>query len=199
MSYEAFPLRAGPERADVVSKLMRGIFNSDNVFLPTPGCEEKCGESDCEACQLRLVNIARVLGRDDAIAFEVWNTDEMDLRGTIYFTDVRHSDATGHFIFFDRSLGSDKVKLMQNVIDWAFSDHDGWSAKQRLTVEIPEYAFTLARFVYKKLGFGGPFKHELGGKEIEIEGLKRYATKYQDEPSDVMILGLVNPKLNGSA
>lgn len=190
--YDAMPLVATPQRAEIVSRILRETLASDNVFMSQASCEDSCG--DCDACQSRLAHISRILSAPDSLVFEVWKQrPEVALAGIIYMTDIKDGiDATGHYIFFDHSLGSDKTDLMERVIDWTFSDHGEWRALRRLTIEIPEYAFALARHAQKKLGFGGPFEYENANKTIAVEGVKRDAIRWQDEPQNLLVMGLIN-------
>lgn len=197
-----FPLKEGyraivfdPRRPEVVSRILRKTAASDNLFMEgAEACREKCME--CPKCEARKAHVAHVLSREDTYVWEVWkikNEGEPSLAGIIYFTRILPGrDAIGHYVFFDESLGSDKTELMERIIEWAFSDHGNWKALNRLTVEIPDYAFALARHSQRKLDFGGPYTYEMGGKEVAVEGVKRRAIRWRGDDRDLLVMGLLN-------
>ena len=115
----------------------------------------------------------------------------VDLVGMLTLQDiVPEDDATAHYIFFDRDL-SGKTTLLNNMIDWVFSDHDdvGWKALRRLTVEVPAHAHALATHAQKKLRFGGSFEYRIGGRTLNLEGVKRNARMWKGQPQDLLLMG----------
>ncbi len=138
--------------------------------------------------------IASVLTKINSLTWEVWRLDAglpVDLVGMLTLQDiVPEDDATAHYIFFDRDL-SGKTTLLNNMIDWVFSDHDdvGWKALRRLTVEIPAHAHALATHAQKKLKFGGQFDYRIGGRTLHLEGIKRDARMWKGEPQDLLLMG----------
>lgn len=83
------------------------------------------------------------------------------------------------------------------MIAWAFEDHpeNNWRALQRITIEVPDFAFALARHASRKLGFGGPFEWKLpkGGPVMQVEGVKPKSVLWRGERRDLLLLGLPNP------
>jgi RimJ/RimL family protein N-acetyltransferase len=193
--FELFPLQATPERAEILSHIMRSIALHETVFSDYQrgcdgGCVDQLLEDMCDACQQQMVAISKAMTATDTRLWEVWKIGETaQVVGVIYLTKiVPGQDATGHYIFFDRDLTS-KTGAIKTLIDWTFSDHEGWQGLQRITVEIPAYAKILARHANKKLGFGGPFTY----KKLKIEGVKQAATRWRGRLHDVYVMGLVNP------
>lgn len=190
--YEAIPLTATPERAEIVSKILRQSAAHDTIFTDYQrACEDKC--FDCDRCLTAIRTVARRLSNPNAMAWEVWKLGEVDLVGILYVTRVNPGvDAEAHYVFFDGKL-ADKTELIERVINWTFSEHgDWWEPLQRLTVKVPEFAFALARHAHKRLGFGGPIEYEHGDTTIEIEGRKRNAGRWRGDPVDKLILGRLN-------
>lgn len=187
--YQTTPLLVPPNpsarRIEVLHRILEETADSDNLFM----------DRKFETREDRKDHIASILSRPDTMAFEVWQTSdgELDLAGIIYFTRVvSGSDAVGHYIFFDGTLGADKTQLMRRTIAWAFEDHEElrWEALHRLTVEVPDYAFALAQHAQKRLGFGGPYEYEMKNKSIGVEGVKREAIEWRGDRRDLLTLGL---------
>ena len=202
-TFEVYPLVATPERAQVVSTILRKLAAYDTVFNDAQrGCEEGCltkplGEM-CPRCVSQLQLISSALLAPDTRVFEVWKFDdeEAEIVGVIYFTDVvPGEDALGHYIFFDHDLAS-KTDVMKEVISWAFEDHpeEGWKGLRRISVEIPMFAFILAKHASKKLGFGGPFWLRRRGLSVPVEGLKEGRILWKGKEEDVMLMGLRRPR-----
>jgi hypothetical protein len=151
--------------------------------------------TDYQRGDTRLWAVANVLTKPNSMAWEVWryeNDIPVDICGILYLTDITvGQDAVAHYVFFDGKLRS-KTELMQRVLDWIFTDHEDWRALQRVTVQIPDFAFALARYAQKYLGFSGPFKHKIAGKTLKVEGVKRGAVLWRGKPRDLMILGKLN-------
>ena len=209
MIYDVFPLDASPARAEIISALMRRIAATDNVFADYTGtCEAECValelplDAMCRACLARMGIIASTLTANDSRVWEVWRTDDADPQpvGVISFTDIQAGvDAKAHYIFFDQRL-KDKTPIMEEIIEWAFADHEDWRALERLTIEIPKPFGALARHASRKLGFGGDFYYKLRdvmheGKRtpelLRVEGVKRGAVKWRGAPCDLLVLGLM--------
>jgi RimJ/RimL family protein N-acetyltransferase len=194
--FEIFPLHATPERAEILSHILRSISLHETVFSDyTQGCEGGCKdvllEEMCDDCKQQMLLISKALTAPDARVWEVWDTrnDVPEVVGVIYFANIiAGQDATGHYIFFDRDLAS-KTGVIKTVIDWAFTEHEDWRALHRITAEVPAYAKILARHANKKLGFNGPFTY----KKMKIEGVKREAVLWRGKRHDVYVMGLVNP------
>jgi len=212
MLYEVLPLKPTPERAEIVSSILRKIFVHETVFSDYQRgcgeCDEKLLEEMCSKCQQQMAVIARALGSPDSRVWEVWQVGG-EVVGVVFFRDiVEGNDATGHYIFFDEKL-ADKTPVLKEVMGWAFADHpaEGWIALRRITIEIPDHASALVRHAHKRLGFGGRFRHVLStrifqGKEskttVKVEGVKEKAVLWRGELRDLLILGLQNPRLNES-
>lgn len=191
--YEIYPLIATPERAHILSKIMRSIAFHETVFSDyQQGCDEKCTdkalEEMCPLCLRQMELISRALTAPHTRVWEVWDLrNEPEIVGVVYFCDVIPGvDATGHYVFFDRDLVS-KTGIIKRVIEWAFEDHDDWTALRRITVEIPAYAKVLARHAHKKLGFGGRFSY----KRLRVEGVKEAAVRWRGRDHDVYVMGLL--------
>jgi len=146
----------------------------------------------------RMWAVAHMLNRPDSYTWEVWRHEDgelVDVVGILYLTYVHvGQDAVAHFVFFDKRLHS-KTQLILQMLDWVFEDHEGWTALQRVTVEIPDFMFALVRYAQRYLGFSGPFTHKIAGKSASVEGVKKNAILWRGTPRDLLILG----KLNGEA
>ena len=190
-TYIASPFAPSLERADVVSAITRGLMQFETIFTDYHrGCEESCGE--CEACLRSRDAIAYILSHPDSRAWEVWRMDdEPTLAGVILLTHVQQGvNAIAHFAFFDSRL-RDKTELLENMIQWTFTEHPGWKALKRLSIEIPDYAFALARYAYRELGFGGDYVFRQNGKSIAVEGIKRKAFGWRGVQRDLLLMGRV--------
>ena len=105
----------------------------------------------------------RVLSAVTSIVFEVWEVSADRDRGAqpngiIILTDILPGcDAKCHFIFFDGKL-RDKTPLLRNVIRWAFTT----LKVHRLSAEVPDYAFALAKYAREQLGF----RYEAEGRTL---------------------------------
>lgn len=192
MSFQAIPFQPTPERALVVSHILRNVIRYETLFTDyARGCETACGE--CALCRERMALAARVLGAPDSWAWEVWDTSDADasLVGVIYLTDVVPGrDAKAHYVFFDGRL-KDKTPLLEGLIQWTFEDHPeiGWQGLLRLSIEIPDFAGALARHASRRLGFGGGFSHQLGAVTLPVEGIRRGALTWRGIPRDLLLLG----------
>lgn len=189
--YVALPFSPTPARFGVVSAIMRELLKFETIFTDyTRGCDEICGE--CERCRYALAVIARMMARTDTIAWEVWSDDEEPtLAGVVYLTDVvAGENAICHYCFFDRKL-VDKTALLEELAQWCFSEHEGWEPLRRLSLEIPDFAFTLARHAYTKLGFGGDFVRMQNGKSLRLEGVRKAAFRWRGVDRDLLLLGRV--------
>ena len=206
LTYDVFPIDFSPERAEIISDLMRKIAATDNVFADYTGtCEVECValalplEHMCVACRRRMGIIAQTLTAPTSRTWEIWRSSDESpaLVGVVSLTDIEAAiDAKAHYIFFDGRL-ADKTPIIQDLIAWTFEDHEGWQALARLTVEIPKPFCSLARHASRKLGFGGDFRYKvLEGKAkrelefIRVEGVKRAAVKWKGAQHDLLVLGL---------
>lgn len=191
-SYVAMPFDPRPERAGVVSQIMRELMRYDNIFTDWQrACGERCG--DCEECVRCRSVIAFALAHADSRSWEVWKEDGdvVELVGVVMLTKVLPGvDAEAHYVFFDGKL-NDKTDLLQELIDWVFEDHDDWVALRRITVAIPDFAFSLARHAHRYLGFGGDFMYEKDGKSVQIEGVRRSAFRWRGMDRDQLLMGRV--------
>ena len=195
-TYSCVPFTAPVERSDVVSELVWRICEHETFFSDYErACPDICRE--CEQCWQRYLNVSRMLGKLDTLTWEVWRHGETsELAGAIYLTGIRCGcDAVAHYCFFDGKLRS-KTKLMNEVLDWIFSDHEGWRALRRLTTEVPVHAFALVRHAHKHLGFGGAYTYEHKGAKYNVEGVKRGALMWRGEPEDMLIIGKLNPAVS---
>lgn len=196
--FEAFPFTPTPQRADVLSAVVRGVSQFETLFTDFErACVPLCANPHtCFKCRNRLGLVSARLCDPRARVWEVWKKGpEPDVVGILYLTDViPGGDAKAHYVFWDTGL-RDKTELIEQMIDWCFADHDGWLALKRLTVEVPDYAFALARHAANKLGFGGQFKYFIpnrGKQFIPVEGIKRNVLPWRGEMHDMLILGRLN-------
>ncbi len=179
----ALPLVISPERNHVLAEILSKASDIETAFTDLQQTKE-----------IRERAIASTLTKIDSLTWEVWRLESglpVDLVGILTLQDiVPESDATAHYIFFDRNL-SGKTTLLNNMIDWVFSDHEdvGWKALRRLTVEVPAHAHALATHAQKKLKFGGPFEHRVGGRTLHVEGVKRAARMWNGKPQEELIMG----------
>lgn len=197
--YEAHPFVADPSRANVISYLMDELADFDILFPDNlPRCEEAgeeervCGE--CERCLARKQWVAAGMVKPDARFWEIWSADEEMPIGIVYLTNIKPGlDAIAHYVFFDGKL-SDKTPILESLMEWFFVDHraSGWQGLERITLEIPEHYFALARHAFKKLGFGGPFQYETKGLKVPVEGVRRKAYWHSGRAWDTLLLGRLN-------
>ena len=179
----AIPLILSPEREHILADLLDKAIKVETAFTNLQQLPET-----------RRRVIASVLTRIDSLTWEVWRLDAglpVDLVGMLTLQSiVPEDDATAHYIFFDRDL-SGKTTLLNNMIDWVFSDHDdvGWKALRRLTVEVRAHEHALAAHAQKKLGFGGNFEYKIGGRTLMLEGVKRDARMWKGKPQDLLLMG----------
>lgn len=187
--YQAIPFTPTPERAAIVSKLMRSIMQFETIFSDySRACDDACGAcADCERC---LLAISYMLSKPDSRSWEIWSTDDTpELVGIMVLTRVTPGvDAEAHYAFFDGRLHG-KDAIIEEMIQWVFEDHDDWHALKRLTIAIPDYAFALARHATKRLGFGGDFVWRARGKSIPVEGVRRGAMRWRGVDRDVLLMG----------
>jgi hypothetical protein len=192
--FHAIPFSPTPERASVVSQVLRGIASFDGVIMSDQvgACSEHCFE--CPACVQALQLVSAILAAPDTACWEIWSEEgdeAAQLVGVVYLTRTRPGvDAVAHFCFFDRELRN-KTALLRELTHWWLSDHEGWLALERVTLEIPDYAFRLARYTQRKLGFSGAFVYRLNGKTVRVEGVRRDAIRWRGLKRSVLLLGLL--------
>lgn len=155
------------------------------------GCDGEC-DGFCRdlspACAATKSIVMNELRAADALLWEVWQND-IDFVGIFRLSKVRlGEDALAHFFFFDGRLSKAREGLLNAWKRWGFTDHENWTALHRVTVEIPAYAFALARFA-QRLGFGGQFSYDMKGKTCSVEGVKRSATRWRGSWHDMLIMG----------
>ena len=131
-------------------------------------------------------------------SWEVWGSESNPV-GLLYITNViPGGDALAHYFFFDGDLRG-KTALIEEMIGWVFADHpeDNWIALRRLTIEVPTYAFALARHASRYLSFGGAYTYAQKGVHISVEGVRRNALLWRGAPRDILILGRLAPTAPG--
>lgn len=196
LTYAILPYTPSPDRAAVVSAILRGLCHFETIFTDyNKACEAKCFQ--CEQCILCMRTVAGTLTHPASRVWEVWqqSVESFDLVGVLYLTDViPGQDAVAHYVFFDGRL-HDKTALVESMIQWVFEDHEDWQALKRLTIEIPDFAFALARHAHKHLGFGGDFPFTHKHVSISVEGVRRKALRWRDAERNLLVLG----RINGSA
>lgn len=184
MSFSVQPLHiTGPEDILKVHAIfMRSIDKDSPLNGYVHGCDRRCGE--CPQCRRSKERVAGLLTHPASYVHEVWLSSEgtiVDLAGILVLSKVDPGrDATAVYTFFDGKL-RDKTEVLQWWINWAFTS----LALQRLSIEIPSYAFAALRHA-KKLGFGGPFRFQ----EFAVEGIKAGALEYGDRQADLILMGM---------
>lgn len=187
--FVATPLSITPERNAVLDQILDNVEKVDSVFADTQ-----------TQSLTRRKAVAAALTRIDSVTWEIWRTSAsipVDLVGIIHLSHVVSGcDAKAHPVFFDGKLAN-KTLLMEQMISWVFEDHAevGWVALRRLTLEVPGFAFALARHAQRKLKFGGEFTYKIGGHKLKIEGVKRNAVLWRGTPQDLLTMGRVNPNV----
>lgn len=197
--YEAYPLVSSNfNEATVykVHKMISTIIKHESFFTDfTKACDDACGI--CPQCQATKAIVTQNLADPKSMAWEVWRLDEdsgdlVDFVGILRLSRVNLGcDATAHYFFFDGKL-RDKTALLLAWAKWGFSDHPGWPALHRVTIEIPAHAFALARHATKRLGFGGPFVYQSGDTTLPVEGVKKDAMLWRGTWHDLLIMGKMN-------
>ncbi len=181
MTFSAKPLHiSSPEDILKVHAIfMRAIDKDSPLNGYVHGCVNRCGE--CEQCCHSKERVAGLLTHPASYVWEVWQDSPVDLIGILVLSKVDLGrDATAVYTFFDGKL-RDKTEVLQWWIDWAFNA----LSLQRLSIEIPSYAFAALRHA-KKLGFGGPFRFQ----EFAVEGVKAGALEYGDRQADLILMGM---------
>jgi hypothetical protein len=196
--FEAMPFVPTPERAFIVSRIIREVCRFETLFTDfqkahNPLCSDL---GTCDVCRSRFDLVSWRLAQPNARVWEVWQRgDETDCVGILYLTDIQPGmDAKAHYVFWDKDL-QNKTELLRQMIGWSFAGHDDWTALKRLTVEVPDNSFALARHAAMKLGFGGQFRYYLpkrGKQYIPVEGIKKSVVPQGGRYRDMLILGLVN-------
>lgn len=186
--FELMPFTRTPERAEIISEILRNIAKHETIFtgLQAP-CEASCVSLKtlvemCETCRARMATVAFVLGAPNTRTWEVWNTRTSEVSGIIYFSDIIPTqDAKGHYVFFDGRL-TGKTEVIEEAVGMMFEDF----RLARMTVEIPAPFVALARHAQRKLSFGGPFRYKGG---LSVEGVKRGGCRWRGQQEDLLILG----------
>lgn len=132
---------------------------------------------------------ARILSNPASIVWEVWE-EGVDLPvGVMVLANINPGvEAHVHFAFFDGKLRS-KKELMDELVAWTFAERDGWVPPKRLTTEIPDYAFALAKFAHRHMGFGGDYTFTSNGQSVNVEGVRRKAVRWRGADRDVLLMG----------
>lgn len=221
--YQALPFLPTPERAIVTHRICRGIAAHENVFTDYQRAHQPlCPDSaNCQECLQRMLRVHYLLLDPQTRAWEVWDMDQPNVVGLIYLTDIiAGCDAKAHYLFFDSDLVG-KTELLKQMMEWCFTEHEDWKALKRITVEVPDFAFALAKHAVLKLGFDGQFtftssyeqrqrhrnprkQNNYGSKKRErtislpVEGIKRNALRWNGRDADILILGKQNGQLRGT-
>lgn len=186
------PVDGSPEaKAHAIwkSHLMLGRLAAHQHYFTdySRGCAGECGgfcKDLAVGCKMVKHRVAAALLAKDAFVWEVWR-NSVDFCGILRVSDVEPGcDAKAHYCFFDGRL-KDKTPLLKAWRDWGFSSRPGWPALHRVTLEIPEDAFALAKHAVKHLGFGGGYTY----RGLPVEGVRRAAKWINGRPLDLIILG----------
>jgi RimJ/RimL family protein N-acetyltransferase len=95
----------------------------------------------------------------DGVLWTIW--DGAKLVGVVLLNEVKVGlECYAHFIFFDRKL-ADKRYVCRDLMAWAFDKNT--LNLHRISVEVPTYAYQLASWLRKKMGF----RYETEGRSIE--------------------------------
>ena len=173
---------------------METIF-TDYERACVPVCDDV---TKCSRCAHRLSVVSYMLARSDARVWEVWaeTASGLDVVGILYLTRIVPGvDAVAHYAFFDGKVRS-RTSIMEAAISWLFSPNPSWSVLplQRVSLEIPDYAFALAHHATKHLGFGGPFRWKhTNGKSIPVEGVKPNYIRWRGSARNLLLLGRLAP------
>jgi len=142
------------------------------------GCDKQCGglcRSLSPSCSLAQKAVVSTLTKPDAMLWEVWDDQELDLVGILRLSEVvLGCSAKAHYFFFDGKL-RDKTELLLEWKRWVFEE----AGLHRVTIEVPAHAHALARHAERDLGF-------------EMEGTMRKAIKWHGVWHDIYIMGCVN-------
>lgn len=196
--FVAIPFQATPARAAVVSHILRSLCSFETIFSDyNAACESRCFE--CPRCLHCMAYASRVLSNPMSLVFEVWHgEDEMPCGVILLANIVPGVEVHTHFAFFDGQLRN-KEPMMRALMEWVFEEHPGWLPPRRLTTEVPDYAFALARFASTRMGFGGDFSYEKDGKRVPVEGVRRKALRWRGVDRDVLLMGYVKPSQEEAA
>jgi hypothetical protein len=190
-AYELIPFDPSPARAEVLSRLLREIASKETLFSDFGApCEEACVTTRnvvemCETCKTRMRTVAAALSAPNTRAFEVWD-EEPELIGVIYFSDLVPSlDAKGHYVFWDSEGLRGKTEVLKEALAIVVREEK----LVRLTIEVPSVFVALARHASRHLGFGGSFEARVGGKTLQVEGVKEGSVRWRGRLADLLILG----------
>lgn len=157
----------------------------------TRGCSGDC-KGYCvnltSGCQIVKHRVAAALLAKDALVWEVWRkpatsaAKSVDFAGILRLSEVEPGcTAKAHYMFFDGRL-KEKTPLLLAWKDFVFSRLN----LRRITIEVPENAFALARHAVRDLGFGG--RYDYAG--LPVEGVLTGAKVMDGKPLDIIVLGL---------
>ena len=169
------------------------------------GCDGECNGfcKDLSPNCARVKNVvAYSLSKADTLNWEVWRKPQPDSDVALDFAGILRleriavgCDANAHYFFFDGKL-RDKTELLKAWSDWAFSEQEDWLPLHRVTIEVPTYAFALARHAAKELGFGGPYVYERKSTKLPVEGIRSEAIRWRGDWHDLLIMGKINERWN---
>jgi RimJ/RimL family protein N-acetyltransferase len=169
---------------------VRWAYLLEKVCEHRPWFHDKMWESEEGRRQAAVAFVAEALTQG-----HVWEVFRgTDLVGIILINRVDYgNEAYCHFVFFDKSL-ADKRQLCLNVMAWLFQHLE----LETLRVQVPTYAFALAKWVRRKLGFRYETEDRplwgtdktLTMKEAELGSRKVRATLYKGTWHDVLLLSI---------
>ena len=159
----------------------------------TRGCDGAC-KGFCvnltNGCSLVKHRVAAALLAKDALVWEVWRQESATLPANIAFCGIlRLSDvepgcsAKAHYMFFDGARLKEKTPILQAWKEFAF----GRLGLQRVSIEVPENAYALAKHAVKELGFGGDFEYT----GLPVEGVLRSARVINGKPMNILVMGVL--------
>ena len=161
----------------------------------TRGCSGTC-KGFCtnltNGCSLVKHRVAAALLAKDAIVWEVWRqqpaanlaANSLAFCGILRLSDVEPGcSGKAHYMFFDGARLKEKTPILQAWKEFAFSKLQ----LKRVTIEVPENAYALAKHAVRELGFGGGFEH----RGLPVEGVIRGARVIDGKPMNIFVLGVL--------
>jgi hypothetical protein len=188
--FVAIPFKPAPERAAIVSHMMRSLCGFETIFSDyNRACEKRCFE--CDECLRALVAASAVLADPRALIFEVWDTSDEEQAlpaGMVLFIEtVPGIELEGHYAFFDGQL-KNKTAFLNELVEHVIEQ----TGVRRLVVHVPDYAFALARHAHKHLGFGGDFVYrDTRGRAVDVEGVRKGVIRWRGQWRSILQLARV--------
>jgi len=206
--YEAIPLSFNldtPDRTATAVWKNAVILNRcaahENYFTdyirgcPNGECNGFCNDLSPTCAAVKDAVRASIL-KPDTMTWEVWSKGDdgvyIDFMGILRLERINLGcDAVAHYFFFDGKL-TNKTELLQRWLDWGFSDSADWVGLHRVTIEVPTYAYALAKHAARHMGFGGPYTFKHKRSTLQVEGVRKDALLWRGEWHSLLTLGKIN-------